>query len=601
MMKLNNNSPNDFDEQTKDSALSPNSKLKSHKIYFWEKWAYKPEDEEYDKLNFYEIEDEDLSIREVIREFESKTIGKKLLFSDVSTKNPSVKKWVNAIRDRYPERNDEDVEDLLNTFRDALYARSREKFKNIVGLLLLNDLLLLVHCKKDRSLAEWKDKIYSANLIFHPKNVLRAAIIKKDDEKTMFSAFEYSRKWSKGHAEFWGIEPEDVSWDSLGSISLTIQLPFFDYLIQLPIESEQLELMIKDKMISPTGDIIIGRGKGTITKVEVFRKYMDFANFYDFYITEKDRLMEHREKFRELIPHGEHQPIDSFDPELKDKYRYIDDVDKIFEITPEGNKSIHDKRHIRYTLCFSTKAYPRIKPSKTFINKLYQAIFQNYRLEIWHAGEETSDEPAIFGSLEIFNKIDVNIKLIEFRNSLLNIIDDAKSKKTTVLLQNYYCSLLSRNIKNYNIKVLFDFIKEDIIIPEMEFEFGNNGVCDKEELLEFKSSDDVGTKPGRFVRDTLVPTIRKYQENGDLTRFCILYGIEDNGEIRPVSRRVKSDQISYIETEANKELSSDNIKVSVQSIPFEEDYILAVFMMPDLEINRKISGKSKEDKVSNSV
>ena len=328
---------------------------------------------------------------------------------------------------------------------------------------------------------------------------------------------------------------------------------------------------------------------------------MDFTNFYDFYITEKDRLMEHREKFRKLIPHGEHQPIDSFDPELKDKYRYIDDVDKIFEITPEGNKPIHDKRHIRYTLCFSTKAYPRIKPSKTLINKLYQAIFQNYRLEIWHAGEETSDEPAIFGSLEIFNKIDVNIKLIEFSNSLLNIIDDAKSKKTTVLLQNYYCTLLSRNIKNYNIKALFDFIKEDIIIPEMEFEFENNGVCDKEELLEFKSSDDVGTKPSRFVRDTLVPTIRKYQENGDLTRFCILYGIEDNGEIRPVSRRVKSDQISYIETEANKELSSDNIKVSVQSIPFKDDYVLAVFMMPDLEINRKISGKSKEDKVSNSV
>lgn len=149
---------------------------KKGKLYFWEKWASKPEEENEDKLSFYEVE-EDSSIREVIRNFESKIIGKKLLFSEVSPKNPSVKKWINNIRKSYPELKDDAIDDLLNTFRDSLYSRSKEKYRLIVGLLLFNDVMLLVHCKKDPSLAELKEKIYSVKLILHPKNVLRVAII----------------------------------------------------------------------------------------------------------------------------------------------------------------------------------------------------------------------------------------------------------------------------------------------------------------------------------------------------------------------------------------------------------------------------------------
>src|SRR5690606_29090403 len=139
-------------------------------------------------------------------------------------KNPSVKKWINNLMSTFPNKNEDIVEDLLNTFRTTLYNRSKERGKVIVGLLLMRDILLLVHCKKDPSLAEMNDEIYSANLILHPNNVRRTAIIKKEDQGTTFSAFEHSRKWSKGHAEFWSIEPENVGWESLGSILLNIEL-----------------------------------------------------------------------------------------------------------------------------------------------------------------------------------------------------------------------------------------------------------------------------------------------------------------------------------------------------------------------------------------
>jgi hypothetical protein len=581
MMKNDMSTSNRIDPNEDSISISKDQirHSKKGKLYFWEKWALKPKDEKEDKISFYEVED-DPTIREVIRNFESKILGRKLLFSEVSPKNSSVKKWIDIIRESYPERKDEVIEDLLNTFRGSLYPRSKEKYRLIVGILLLNDVMLVAHCKKDPSLAEWEDKIYSVKLILHPKNVLRVAIIRNENGKTTFSAFEYNRKWSKGHAEFWGIEPEDVSWESLGSIFLTVELNGFPYSIQLPIESEQLDEMVKNRSLSPTGKIRIGREEGKITKVEVFRTYMNFSEFYDFYVTGKEKLEEHRKKFKELVsPHA----VFAYDMGLADTYKYEEKSEKIFEITPEGDKIIHDKKNPRYTICFFTKSYPKIRPMQGFIDKLYQSIFENNRLEIWHAGEETSSEPVTIGCLSIYNKIEINPNLVEFSSNLLNIIQDATSRKKRSLLQNYFCDFWKRNIKNRHFTALFDFIMDFIIVPELEFEFKNGGIFDKEEHQEFKSADDVSAKPSRFVRETLIPTIRKYTENGKLTRFCILYGIEDNGEIKPLYH-LKNDQIAVIEQMVNKELSNEKIQVNVHPVPFKGGIVLSVFMIPVIEM-----------------
>ena len=46
---------------------------KKVKLFFWEKWALRPEDEKEDKISFYKVDD-DPTIREVIRDLESKII-----------------------------------------------------------------------------------------------------------------------------------------------------------------------------------------------------------------------------------------------------------------------------------------------------------------------------------------------------------------------------------------------------------------------------------------------------------------------------------------------------------------------------------------------
>ena len=424
--------------------------------------------------------------------------------------------------------------------------------------------------------------IHPANIILSRKNVLRAAAIKNEDGKFTFAAFEQNRSWSKGHAQFWGIEPEEVNWESLGHIILFVELTTFNYPIQLPIESNDLKTLIDEGQITTTGNIRIGSEEGKITRVQIFKKEQDWDEFYEFFITESDKLQEYRKVFEDLIPSSEHHSVSTFDPGLKDFYQYEEDFENVFEITTEDEKIVCRKKHPRYNVCFFTKEYPRIKPRSQLMKRIYDAIFYNHPLEIWHAGEESSREPISIGTLKIYNDINVDQDFARFSETLLDTIQDSASKKTRYILEYYYCSLWMRYLKNRHIGTIFEFIIEVILISVLKFQFSSNGLMDKENVLEFKSEYDVNPKTMDFIENTLLPTIRKYIKESHPSRLCILYGIEDTGAIKPVpQRRLRSENVNIIEKKVNEELREDKISVIVQTIPFKEDVVLAVFIIPE--------------------
>ncbi|MGC8979802.1 hypothetical protein [Caldisericum sp.] len=549
--------------------------MPKRKIFFWSKLATKPEEDNMDKLTFNDVE-EDQSIRNLIMDLEDKMIGNKRDFNNINPNNPSVKKWIKEIIASYPEPNNDRVEDLINEFRSVLRTKSKEKEKFIICILQLNDVLVISHCKKDPSLAEIKDKLYSVKTVLHPKNIIRADIIKNEDGKLTISTFVYNKIWTKGHANFWGIDPEDISWESLGNIILDVELESFHYHIHIPIEKEQLKNMIDQQIILPTGKIKIGREEGKISKVFVYRKMMEYPQFYDFYVTETEKLDNYKKKFRAII---DSQPtLNTFTHNLK--YQYEEDETNLYKITTDQNEIIVKKNHPRFTICFFTKKHPGIKPNNNLILKIYESIFNNRHLEIWHAGEESSLEPFKIGNLKIYNKISIPDELTTFSMSLLNEIQDSQSKKAKFLLQSCFCKFYFENLKNKHFKYVFDFLEESIINKEIASEFKQNGgLLEEEKHIEFKSADDVLSKPTQFVKEKLVPTIRKYTNNGNLKRYCILYGIEDNGSIKPINH-LKSDQITNIENIANSELEENNIRISILSIPFKGAIVLAVFIIP---------------------
>lgn len=380
--------------------------------HFCEKNAKQPDDIKEDKFRCYKIE-EDPNIREVVRNLEAKHIGKRIPLSETKPNNSSVTKWIRNILNNFPNLEEGDADDLLNSFRAELSTRSLEKEKG-VGILLLKDLLFLAHFSVEPSLAKHDDQAYAVKLLLNPKNIYRAIIVRLDSGAFTVSAYEYNRKLTKGLAEFLGIEPEGISWDSTGTIVLEIQLERFSLPVNLPIETDDIKGLFDDKTISPTGVIKIGEETGKITKAQILGKTLEFSKFYDFYVTHTEKLEEYKSKFDEIF---KAQPTLDSEYPIGAEFQFEEDFDKVYEINTSGNKEIIKKNHPRFKIIFSTNKKPGIRLKNSLIWRIYQAIFENNKLEIWHAGEPSSDEPTTFGNLYVYNNIVISEDILKFLNS----------------------------------------------------------------------------------------------------------------------------------------------------------------------------------------
>lgn len=542
--------------------------------HFCEKNARPPDDSKEDKLRSYKIE-EDPAIREVVRNLESKHIGKRIPLSETKPKNSSVTKWIRNILNKFPDLEENDTEDLINSFRAELSTRSLEKEKG-VGVLLLKDLLLLAHFSVEPSLAKHDDQAYAVKLLLNPKNIYRAVIVRLDGGAFTVSAYEYNRKLTKGLAEFLGIEPEDISWDSTGTIILEVQLERFQFPVNLPIETDDIKVLFTDKSILPTGIIKIGQETGKITKAQIFGKSLEFSKFYDYYITHTEKLEEYKNKFNDIV---KKQGTLEYDFSEKSTFHFEEDLDKVYEITATGKREKIKKSHPRFKILFSTNQYPGIRAQSSLIWMIYKAIFENKVIEIWHAGEPSSEEAKKFGNLSVYNNISMPEDIQKFLTSLLNMVQDSSSKKVASLLKYQYCQTIKNMIENKHIVSIFESIQKDYIIPELESEFSNDGFTDKEDIIELKSADDLKGKPTRSVKDVLVPTVKKYLENDNFNRHCIIYGFEDNTTIKPIYH-LKNDQVTAMENLANKKLEDENVCLSLYLIPYNEQFLLSVFIIP---------------------
>ncbi|ASJ10038.1 hypothetical protein A3L12_01345 [Thermococcus sp. P6] len=546
------------------------------KIYFWSKSATKPSKSTKDILNSKEVTVEE-DIYSLLRALEKKIEVWRDFENDVEPENSSVKKWIKKIMDSYPNKRDDEVEYLIDTFRASLNTKSKEADKFIVGVLQMKDVLVIVHSRKDPSLAEIEEGLYSVRVVLHPKNIIRADIIKRTQKDVLFAAFEYSKRLSKGHAKFWGIEPEEVGWESLGSIKLNIELDTFSFPILLPIEQDDLKELIGTGVISTTGKIKIGKDEGRITKVFVRNKAYNYNEFYDMFVAWTEKLNSYKKEFMKIVPSQTN--LMTYYSNIR--YQYTEDEVYLYKVTENSEERLFKKEHPNYTICFCTTARPGIHPKRGFLIKLYNSIFNGNGelIRVWHAGEETTLEPFKLGNLEIYNKVEVPEEILDFSNNLMMQIQDAQSRKGRLLMEYLLCKVYSENIKNGHLKSMFEFIMDDILIEEIKYEFRHPGNLQKEDILEFKSADDsILRKPARFTEKKLVPTIKKYLD-GPTRRYCITYGIEDDSTIAPI-RHLKNDMITEIEKRANKQLSNESVKIHILPIPHNGGVVLAVYMIP---------------------
>ncbi|MHA2359767.1 MAG: hypothetical protein ACXAB5_05815 [Candidatus Thorarchaeota archaeon] len=546
--------------------------------YLWMKGVTVPEAEEEDRPDFYIIQ-KGPKLANLIRNLQSRVFYKHVELDSISPGNPSVKKWVLRVAEGYPNLNHDLFDDLLNTFREKLRSRSKEHGKFIVGALLTGKLLLLVHSRLDEALFKDKDSVRTAELVLHHKSVLRADLISFNGNGMHLSAYEHSKSWSLGHAEFWGISETDVGWDSLGNILLRVELDGFDYQIEIPCDLDVIEQMIDEGTLTKHGEIRFGVQNGKVIRVDANRIGMSFSKFIDTYVLLKEKIKNHEEFFNRII---NPDAVFAHDADLVDTYQYEEDSKKVYEIGVSGSTIVRTKEHPRYLLCFFTGTYPRVKPRTSLVSMFYRSIFEGKARDVVHVGEPKSLEPTTLGELRVHNEVYCPEEAHQFIRENLRNMRDCKSRKTNLMLQSILCNFAKIHIKNEHIPEIFDFIDRDIILPSLRSEFADKSLFETEGIIEFKSKDKVDAKPSQFVTKTLVPMIRKYLKTGSLSRYCIIFGIEDDGTFIPLAN-MPSDRVTHIQETANKELASDNVELEIYPIQVGGGFLLLTLLIPILD------------------
>ena len=434
---------------------------------------------------------------------------------------------------------------------------------------------MISHSKTDYSLGRVNNSLTSVNLVLYYKTVMRTDFIEKKDQLFSFSSYVYNRSWSKGHAKFWGIDEEDVHWNELGEIKLYVNLENYGMPIILPLETNKFDIMINDKTITPLGRLKIGLDNGQIFNVNYLSRNLSYSDFYSFYIKEKQKITVFARKFKEIMKGGNQYKLIP----IENNYKYLDNSSYLLETGKAKNKIM--KEHGEYKLGFFTEQSPGIAIAQEFLISPYKAIFESENMKFCHVGEKFNSESINIGNLRIFNEINISKEDQGILSNLLESIHDIeiKSRKATHLMQLLFCLISYKKIKNRHLKYLFKEIENKLLYPEIAQDFkDSNVIIQPEKMIEFKSADEVQASSRNFVEEHLVPTVMKYISNGKLERTCIIYGVEDNGKINPLNR-LKSDQITNSETLANNILLKEKIKIEMRSIPVNEKYLLAVFLL----------------------
>lgn len=546
--------------------------------YFWEKEASSPEPGKHDRPKLYRIED-NTHLRLLVRDLRHRTFVSKIPLTTINPQDTSIIKWISLIRNSFPKLEHDAIDDLITNYRGKLKTSSKKHGKFIIGALLIERILILVHSRIDPGLIRGDKgdmKMYTADLVLHPKSVIRADLLDFGEDEMLLSPYEYDRTYSKGHAEFWGIRPRDVYWEHTDSIRFVYSLDSEEGEVIRPASFDEVGRMLESGELSTTGEARWGAQEAAVSRVEVSRSSMSFSDFYQQYILLSEDVAVHSEFFRNLISPG---VLAAYDASRKNKYDYEEDLQHLFQCAFPEHKDFKEKKHPNYILCYFTEVFPGIRPLPPLTETFYRALFSTSAASVLHVGEPISVEPICIGNLHVYNEIEIEEGTLEFVNELIVKLSDYSSKKGRAVLEGVAARILKHSVSNLHLPLIFDFIYDDYIAKKMDGAFARGNTIAKESEIEFKSKDDFLSSGKRFVENKLVPDILRYTNSTEHPRMCIIYGINDDGTVDPIAN-LPSDRLTAIQNLANKRLLKARIVVETHAIKAKGGFLLLVIFVP---------------------
>ncbi len=525
---------------------------------------------------------------EILKHLQAKSLGNSVPLEETNPKNSSVLSWIEEILELYPNHNTKVIEYLMNAFRASLYPRSKERDRFILITMQMKNTLVIAHTRSDLSIGgidqqsttktrSKTKKDYSlitpVRRLLDPENVRRAITIRRENKRNIVWAFEKSRILSKGLAEFLGISAENVGWEDGGNIRMIINIDGFDWPLRIDMEREQLDDMVSAQVIKRTGDFKIGRSKAKIGQVHAYGHTYEYTEFWNHYVDETEKLAKYRKVFNRIIPEVIH--LDSvFDNDFT--FRYEEDDKSVLELGVKTQSIKTTKDHPRFKIVFFTLKPPRIIPCEVFLETLYQSVFENRKLEVWHAGEKSLEDPTTIGSLSIFNDIGFSGDIETYVKKVLGHTHDS-SVKQKLLLQYHMCQMCESWLSSTHFHSLFWFLKKKIQ-KMIEDEFEKPIMSGKEGFIEYKNLDAVIGKPSDFSKNILIDHVLKCKKGSKLVKYVILYGMDESTQIiRPINNW-KSEQYTMIEKITNDALEDEDLQIRILPISHSGGFIPLVFV-----------------------
>jgi hypothetical protein len=526
---------------------------------------------------------------EILRHLQTKSLGKSVPLSETNPKNSSILDWIVEALELYPSYNNKIIDYLMNAFRASLYPRSKERDRFILVVMQMKNTLVIAHTRSDLSIGgvsqSSKKKqstapkndyslITPVRRLLDPENVRRAISIIREKNDVLVWAFEKSRSLSRGLAEFLGISAENVGWEDTGNIRMTINVDGFDWPLRIDMEREQLDDMVSAKVIKRTGAFMIGRASATIGQVQAFGRTYEYPDFWNSYVDETEKLVKYRKAFNGFIPE-EIQLETIIGNNLT--FKYEEDINAVSQIGVDGPSIKITKDHPRFKIAFFTLKPPRIKPQETFLETIYQSVFENKPLELWHAGEKSSDESISIGSLAVFNDVGFTSDIENYVKKVLGHIHD-NTVKQKLLLQYHMCQMCESWLSSTHFHSLFWFLKQKIQ-KLVDDEFEKPIMSGKEGYIEYKNIDAVIGKPSDFAINILLEHVLKCKKKSKLEKYVIIYGMDEASQtLRPINSW-KSEQYTAIEEITNNALEKEDLQIKILPVSHSGGYIPIVFVI----------------------
>ncbi len=472
-------------------------------------------------------------IEEVIGRLEGLSKASKSGLDELDLRiNP--KNWATSLLRGYPDNlKREDGEYLLIDFTDAMKTRMREEYKYAIALLMENKLFLCHSLFGEETITpEWK----IIPRMLDTDNVLRYVCFM--DENGITTVKYWEREATSSFIEWLGL-PYKKAFLFGGKYRVYCEIEGITTEFQL--DEDDMKKWMEDHPELREGRIRFSSPIEflNISEIRVGRKrYENTQDFIQDYKAENYGIPRYQKEY-ERINRGV----------LPLLMKYYDEKTQV--VRREGEQEITEvqKSTPSFDILFVNE-HTELRAS--YLGDIVQRCINGEQINAFHAGLKFRESPFIFGSMRIYNEI----QLDSLTRRIVNYYNDISLQDRTLDATLKYA--IFKRLAEINGKLpvthFFEPLSQEIIKSAI---LKGKWTKTEDKVLEYKSGDFIAGGNEEVIRK-LSEDLRKKFKESSLKIYCI--GVEDDGVVHPIpSSRLKSDRIESIRNELQDVLSVDNV------------------------------------------